>query len=194
LYTSRSGGRVVVVVPYASRSGVQYDPRPAAATARSETVTFTKKHTAYAKRGGLKESPSAPQANALVETMVMAACVDGILAPGEAEALATQILATPGFESLDNKGLMRAVEQVIERVSQDGIAKRIKSIASAIGDRTALREEAYMLATLFILYDGEIAEEEQSFLDLLQTELAITDEQASHINAVLSEAQESARD
>ena len=156
-------------------------------------ATFSKRHSAYAKRGGPKEAASQAQSDALVEIMVIAACVDGILAPGEAEALATQILATPGFEKLDNKGLMRTVEQVIERVSRDGIGPRLKTIAGTLGDRTALREEAFMLATLFVLYDGEVAEEEQSFLDLLQQELEITDERASHINAVLSEAQESAR-
>lgn len=156
-------------------------------------ATFTKRHNAYARRGGLKVAPTPAQSDALVETMVLAACVDGILAPGESEALATQILATPGFESLDNKGLIRTVEEMIARVSAEGLAQRIKSIARSLGDRTALREEAFMLATLFVLYDGEVADEEQSFLDALQRELDLSDEQASHINAVLSEAQESAR-
>lgn len=155
--------------------------------------TFRKKHEAYARRGGPRETPTPEQSSALVETMIMAACVDGVLAPGEADALATQILATPGFEGLDNEGLKRTVEEVIERVSKDGIVNRIKTIARVLGDRPALREEAFMLATLFVLYDGEVADEEQSFLNELQKELEITDERASHINALLSEAQEAAR-
>jgi tellurite resistance protein len=155
-------------------------------------VAFRKRHGAYARRGGPREAPTREQAGALVEVMVMAACVDGILAPGEADALATQILATPGFEGMDNKGLIDTVEQVIARVSRDGIGQRLHAAAEALGSGEQLREEAFMLATLFVLYDGEVAEEEQSFLDLLQRELAITDERASHISAVLSEDQERA--
>jgi tellurite resistance protein len=155
-------------------------------------VAFKKRHSAYAKRVGPREPPTKEQAGALVEVMVMAACVDGILAPGEADALATQILATPGFEGMDNKGLIDTVEQVIARVSRDGIGPRLHAVALSLAGSTQLREEAFMLATLFVLYDGEVAEEEQSFLDLLQQELEISDERASHINAVLSEDQERA--
>lgn len=154
-------------------------------------VSFKKKHSAYIQRGG----PSAPTAtqeqwNALVETMVIAACIDGILAPNESEQLAALILSTPGFDQLDNKGLARAVEDVAERVATDGIEARVKHIATTLGDAIQLREEAFMLATLFVHFDGEVGEEEQEFLDLLQRELKISDERASHIDAVLAELSE----
>jgi uncharacterized membrane protein YebE (DUF533 family) len=155
-------------------------------------ATFKKKHNAYAKRAaGGAHAPSAAESNALVETMVIAACIDGILAPTEAETLAALILDTPGFGSLDNKGLAHAVEEVAERVATDGIEARVKTVARTLGENNALREEAFMLATMFVHYDGEVGEEEQTFLDLLQRELKISDERASHIDAVLAELTES---
>lgn len=152
------------------------------------TPSFNKRQNAYAKRA---ERPhrdaSSAQHGALVETMVIAACIDGILAPGEDEVLAAQILSTPGFEALDNKGLAATVEAVADRVSKDGLEARLAAIAFALGEDRALREEAFRLATLFVHYDGEVGDEEQSFLDVLQKRLEISDERASHIDAELTE-------
>jgi tellurite resistance protein len=155
-------------------------------------MSFKKKHRAYVEHGR-DGAPTATQEqwNALVETMVIAACIDGILAPNESEQLAALILSTPGFEKLDNKGLAHAVEDVAERVATDGIEARVRQIAATLGDAVPLREEAFMLATLFVHFDGEVGEEEQEFLDLLQREMRISDERASHIDAVLAELSES---
>ena len=151
-------------------------------------ATFKKKHGAYVKRAvASPRSASQEQFNALVETMVIAACIDGILAPGEAEALAALVLDTPGFEKLDNKGLADAVETVAESIATEGLEKRVKWIAKTLGETTVLREEAFTLATMFVHYDGEVGVEEQEFLDLLQQALEISDERASHIDAVLTE-------
>src|SRR5258706_10875807 len=119
-------------------------------------ATFKKKHGAYAKRAAAKQRHARQdQFNALVETMVIAACIDGVLAPGEAEALAALVLDTPGFEKLDNKGLAKAVESITTRIAAEGLEKRVKWIARALGDDVALREEAFTLATMFVHYDGE---------------------------------------
>jgi tellurite resistance protein len=154
---------------------------------------FKKRHRAYSRRVAAGERGTTAQQNeALVETMVIAACIDGILAPGESETLASLILDTPGFEALDNKGLARAVQNVADAISRDGLEARVKKIAAVLGERDHLRDEAFMLATLFVHYDGEVGEEEQAFLDLLQRELRISDERASHIDAVLTEMTEQA--
>lgn len=155
---------------------------------KDEKQNFRKRHTAYAKRSErAHQQAGADQHAALVETMVIAACIDGILAPGEDEVLAAQILSTPGFDKLDNKGLATTVESVADRVAKDGIEVRLKHIATSLGADSTLREEAFRLATLFVHYDGEVGEEEQSFLDALQGALEITDERASHIDAELTE-------
>jgi tellurite resistance protein len=153
--------------------------------------TFKKKFDAYKERGSRKTpDPTREQAQALVETMVIAACVDGILAPREAQTLAELIRDTPGFTDLDNKGLSRTVEQISEGIARDGFEARVKAIAAALSANAELKDEAFLLATLFVHYDGEVGDEEQELLYLLQRELGITDERASHIDAVLAELSE----
>jgi uncharacterized membrane protein YebE (DUF533 family) len=151
-------------------------------------ATFKNRHGAYVKRGGAKNvTASQPQWDALVETMVIATCIDGILSPGESEALAALILDTPGFGSLDNKALARVVEHVASNIANEGLDARVKAIAKALADNEKLREEAFMLATLFVHWDGEVGEEEQEYLNSLQDALKINDERASHIDSVLAE-------
>lgn len=157
---------------------------------------FQKKHRQYHKvassRPALKAA-SAEAQSALVEVMTIAACVDGMLEEGEARALAMQILATPGFSEMDNHELARHVQSVAVKVAAEGITPRVHAIAQAIGNDVHTREEAFALATLFVLWDGEVGDEEQEFLNTLQKELHLSDERASHITALLSDATESDR-
>lgn len=151
-------------------------------------ATFKKKHGAYKQRGtAAEEARDARQNDALVETMVIAACIDGILSPGEGETLAALILDTPGFTELDDKGLAQTVAKVTQRIADDGIEARLKAISVKLGPKLQLREEAFKLATLFVHWDGEVGEEEQSFLEVLQRELGISDERASDIDAKLAD-------
>jgi tellurite resistance protein len=153
---------------------------------------FHKKHTHYAARVAKpRESlvPPAPEAaEALLEVMTIAACVDGKMAPDESHQLCEQIRATPGFTHLDNHALARTVEGFVLRIAAEGIPARVRSIAKAIGDDIEAREEAFALATLFVLFDGEVGDEEQEFLELLQKALHLSDERASHISSLLAEA------
>jgi len=64
----------------------------------------------------------------------------------------------------------------------------VRSIAKAIGEDIEAREEAFALATLFVLFDGEVGDEEQEFLELLQAALHLSDERASNISSLLAEA------
>lgn len=153
---------------------------------------FQKKHTHYASRVAKpRESlvPPAPEAaEALLEVMTIAACVDGKMAPDESHQLCEQIRATPGFTHLDNHALARTVEGFVLRIAAEGIPARVRNIAKAIGDDMEAREEAFALATLFVLFDGEVGDEEQEFLELLQKALHLSDERASHISSLLAEA------
>lgn len=150
---------------------------------------FQHKHRQYATiaQREAREKPSQEALAALVETMTIAACVDGMLEEGEGRALALQILATPGFEHLDNHSLAEMVEDIVTRVAEEGISARVKSIAKSIGSDERTREECFALATLFVLFDGEIGDEEQEFLDDLQRALHISDDRASHITSLLAE-------
>jgi len=153
---------------------------------------FQKKHTHYAARVAKpRESlvPPAPEAaEALLEVMTIAACVDGKMAPDESHQLCEQIRATPGFTHLDNHALARTVEGFVLRIAAEGIPARVRTIAKAIGDDIDAREEAFALATLFVLFDGEVGDDEQEFLELLQKALHLSDERASHISSLLAEA------
>ena len=149
---------------------------------------FQKKHKKYRSIAqATRKHPSAEAQDALVETMTLAACVDGMLEAGEARALAMQILATPGFEHFDNKALGDTVEAIAVKVANEGLSARVRAIAHAIGDDPHTREEAFALATLFVLFDGEVGDEEQEFLELLQKGLHISDARASHISSILAE-------
>jgi tellurite resistance protein len=134
-----------------------------------------------------RPKPSRAALDALVEVATIAACIDGELGSGEARALATQILATPGFDKLDGEALGRTVEAIALQVAAEGIPARVKAIARAIGNDIETREEAFALATLFVLFDGEVGDEEQELLELLQRELHISDERAAHINSLLAD-------
>jgi uncharacterized membrane protein YebE (DUF533 family) len=155
---------------------------------KNDPKSVRERYSDWAKKRGAP-GPTLPpdKSAALVETMVIAACIDGVLVEGEATALRTMILSTPGFEGLDRDGLSRTVEAVAQRIANEGIEARVKAIADALGDEPSLREEAFLLATAFVQFDGEIGEEEQSFLDELQKILQISDERASHIDAVVAE-------
>lgn len=157
---------------------------------------FQKKHRQYhkvASNRAAQRAASAEAQSALVEVMTIAACVDGMLEEGESSALAMQILATPGFSEMDNHEIGRYVQSIALKVATEGIAPRVHAIAKAIGSDPHTREEAFALATLFVLWDGEVGDEEQEFLNTLQKELHLSDERASHITALLSEADESER-
>jgi tellurite resistance protein len=135
----------------------------------------------------LRRKPSQAALDALVEIATIAACIDGELADGEAQALARQIRATPGFEHLDNESLGKTVESIALKVAAEGIPVRIRAIADAIGPDPETREEAFALATLFVLFDNEVGDEEQELLEMLQKALHISDERAAHISSMLAE-------
>ena len=151
-------------------------------------TTFAKKHRKYASAAA-KPKQAAPTAagDALVETICLAACVDGQLEDGEVVALTGQILATPGFEHLDADELSQMISRMVSRLASEGLEKRVKAIAEALGDDPKAREEAFALATLFVLYDGEVLDEEQALLDALQRALAISDDCAAKISALLTD-------
>ena len=94
---------------------------------------------------------------------------------------------TPGFEHLDNDELGRTVESIALQVAAEGIPARIRAIARAIGDDPETREEAFALATLFVLFDDEVHDDEQELLETLQRALHISDARAAHINSLIAE-------
>lgn len=151
---------------------------------------FQHKHKQYGSIASreARAEPSSQALAALVETMIIAACIDGMLEPGELDSLALQILATPGFDHLDRHSIGAMIEQMVTRIAEDGIAVRVKAIAAAIGEDDRTREECFALATLFVLYDGEVGDEEQEFLEALQRALQLSDERASHISSLLADA------
>lgn len=151
---------------------------------------FQKKHNHYKQVATAtpERAPLTPAAQeALVEVMTMAACVDGMLEEGEGRALAMQILATPGFEHLSKDELAAKVEEIVVRIAEEGLTHRVQACAEALGSDPRTREEAFALATLFVLFDGEVGDEEQELLELLQARLHISDEKASHITSLLAE-------
>lgn len=151
---------------------------------------FQHKHKQYASMAAqsARKQPSQQALAALVETMIIAACIDGMLEPGELDSLALQILATPGFDHLDRHSIGPMIEEIVTRIAEDGIGERVKAIAEAIGTDERTREECFALATLFVLYDGEVGDEEQEFLEALQAALHLSDERASHISSLLADA------
>ncbi len=156
-------------------------------TKKSEKEKVRERYQTWAKKRTASSDTSGERSEALVEVMVLAACIDGILVEGEAKALRAMILSTPGFEALDSEGLARTVDVISQRVGKEGIESRVKAIAAALGDDLALRENAFLYATAFVHFDGEVGDEEQSFLNELQQALKLSDEQASDIDATLGD-------
>lgn len=150
---------------------------------------FQHKHRQYATivKREARKAPTADALGALVETMIIAACIDGMLEEGEVDALALQILATPGFDHLDRHSIGPMIEEIVTRIAEDGISERLKYIADAIGNDDRTREECFALATLFVLFDGEVGDEEQEFLSELQRVLHVSDDRASHITSLLAD-------
>ncbi|MDP3275786.1 MAG: tellurite resistance TerB family protein [Deltaproteobacteria bacterium] len=130
---------------------------------------------------------SADKSEALIEIMVMAACVDGQLAPGEASLLRAMILETPGFGGIDQRGLSLIVESIAERVAIDGLEGRVRAVANVLNSDPVLCQEAYLLAAAFVHFDGHVGTEEQDFLDALQATFELTDEAVAEIVALAEE-------
>ena len=97
-------------------------------TKKSEKEKVRERYQTWAKKRGASTNTSGERSEALVEVMVLAACIDGILVEGEAKALRAMILSTPGFEGLDSEGLARTVDVISQRVGKEGIASRFKAI------------------------------------------------------------------
>jgi uncharacterized membrane protein YebE (DUF533 family) len=152
-------------------------------------MAFEKKHNHYARlKSTAPAAPTTDAQEALVEVMTIAACVDGMLEEGEARALARQISVTPGFEHLSNEEISTKIEQIVVHIAEEGIPARLKVIGAALGNDPRTREEAFALATLFVLWDDEVGDEEQEFLEILQRELHISDDKAATITALLADA------
>lgn len=152
-------------------------------------MAFDKKHNHYARlKSTAPPAPTTHAQEALVEVMTIAACVDGMLEEGEARALARQISVTPGFEHLSKEQISTKIEQIVVHIAEEGIEARLKVIGEALGNDPRTREEAFALATLFVLWDDEVGDEEQEFLEVLQRELHISDDKAATITALLADA------
>ncbi len=76
----------------------------------------------------------------------------------QSHQLAEQIRATPGFQHLDTRR-SPAPSRASSCASPPKASARVRSIAKAIGDDIEAREEAFALATLFVLFDGEVGDE-----------------------------------
>jgi hypothetical protein len=83
---------------------------------------------------------------------------------------------------------LTASAAIVTRIAEDGISERLKYIADAIGNDDRTREECFALATLFVLFDGEVGDEEQEFLSELQRVLHVSDDRASHITSLLADS------
>ncbi|MBL8600954.1 MAG: tellurite resistance TerB family protein [Myxococcales bacterium] len=152
-------------------------------------MAFEKKHTRYAQLKSATPELDREAQEALVEVMTIAACVDGMLESDEAHALARQIGATPGFRDLSGEKIAAKIESIVVHIAEEGIESRLKSVGKALGSDPRTREEAFALATLFVLWDGEVGDEEQEFLEQLQRELHLSDDQAATITALVADAQ-----
>ena len=88
--------------------------------------------------------------------------------------------------SIDRDRMLR----VMLAAAREAAGKSWRGVEACV--EAAVGEEAGFLSDLAeAVLAGEVGEEEQEFLDLLQRALRISDDRASHIDAVLAELAES---
>jgi len=117
----------------------------------------------------------------LVEVMLCAMEADGEVQEEEVDTLEGELAKNPMFEGLSGEELSRLTDVAADAIREAGGGKaRIPAIANGLPSRNQ-RLAAYAMACEVCVADRVLAEAEIDFLDALQREFALADEEAREI-------------
>ncbi len=121
---------------------------------------------------------------AYLDCLLMAAAADKELRDEELAAIIAFVISRDEFDGIDEDHLRDYINERLRSFATGGIAARLESL---IGDLVSVteRENAYGLAVSMALADGELADEEKSFLIQLRHALAMDEEHAARILSTL---------
>jgi len=121
-----------------------------------------------------------------VEGMFLMAAVDGIIADEEIQKLSEGIRHMIGKDSVDDATLMRWLDELHERLEDEGWSRRLDQVASKLPTAEA-RMRAFRLAAAVAMVDDHVAHAEAAAIDAFSAALGLDDDASSRI---LREVQE----
>ncbi|MEO1268016.1 MAG: tellurite resistance TerB family protein, partial [Myxococcota bacterium] len=99
----------------------------------------------------------------LMDTMALAAIIDGHISDEEEQELFNLASSLPSLKGMTDFDIEDALHQAIERVSDAGVDATLERLADGLTERED-REEAFMLAASVMLIDEEVEPEEDDFI------------------------------
>jgi tellurite resistance protein len=124
----------------------------------------------------LLDDVASPKVEALIEAMVLAAMVDGELAPQESSKLIATIEALTN-KKLSGEGLGKRIEALSTLTKREGRPARMSAVAARLAAGKP-RETALMVAAAITAADGKLEGKENEFLADLGEALEISTERA----------------
>lgn len=132
-----------------------------------------------------KVLPAAAIDDAVLDTIVIAACADGIT-KDELDAIGRMARELPSLKRLTEREVTTRLEASYERIHQDGLQGRLDAIARAPMDDAAKRQ-IYQAAAVMQYADGKVTPQENAFLEDLAKALGLS---ASAVIELLDEVEE----
>jgi tellurite resistance protein len=118
-----------------------------------------------------KVLPAAAIDDAVLDTIVIAACADGV-SKEELLAIGRMARELPSLKRLTDQEVATRLEASYERIHADGLEGRLKAIAASPLDEKAKRE-IYAAAAVMQYADGKVSAQENAFLEDLASALGL---------------------
>jgi tellurite resistance protein len=132
-----------------------------------------------------KVLPAAAIDDAVLDTIVIAACADGVT-KDELDAIGRMARELPSLKRLTEQEVTTRLEGSYQRIHTDGLEGRLKAIASSPLDQGAKRQ-IFQAAAVMQYADGKVSAQENAFLEDLASALALD---ASTVIELLDEVEE----
>lgn len=133
------------------------------------------------------ETPAEHLRRWLIEAMVIGAAADGQVDRRESDEIVRIIVERPEFATLQEGELRSILDHALESVLAEGFTPRMHALAGAL-PRYAHRVLAFRSAVSVALADGELADDELSFLREFQKVLGIVESDVARAFEVSSSA------
>ncbi len=109
-----------------------------------------------------KMLPDAAVDDAVLDAIALSACADGVVKE-ELDAIRRMARELPSSRSLDEAAVEARIEASFARIHDDGVDKRLESIAKAALDDDT-RKRMFTAAAIIQYADGHVTNEENEFL------------------------------
>jgi tellurite resistance protein len=123
------------------------------------------------------------EAEGMAGIALCAIAADGVVTEEEAAGLGTTLSRMKLYHGMSPRDINKMFEKVLKVARGQGVEVLMNQSAEAI--KPALRPTAFAIATDLLFADGDVAPEERRYLEKIQKNLGVSDEQALKIVEVM---------